>query len=134
MGFRPIERGLGFSQLVKGFVASSHFGHELFCVFKQVLISMCFGLGINVRRTDSSSVDIGDDKFNTQSLISESFVDEFLSSFLLLDNLAFNILLCLANLYIDLDNLSGLLGFIPKSKHMDIRDRFKDTKQFVSKI
>ena len=43
---------------------------------------MCFGLGINVRpfdRTDSSSVDIGhDDKFNTQSLISESFVDEFL--------------------------------------------------------
>ena len=99
---------------------------------------MCFGLGINVRpfdRTDSSSVDIGhDDKFNTQSLISESFVDEFLSSFLFLDNLAFNILLCLANLYIDLDNLSGLLGFIPKSKHIDIRDRFKDTKQFVSKI
>ena len=46
------------------------------------LISMCFGLGINVKpfdRTDSSSVDIGDDdKFNTQSLISESFVDEFL--------------------------------------------------------
>ena len=75
------------------------------------LISMCFGLGINVRRTDSSSVDIGDDKFNTQSLISESFVDEFLISFLFLDNLAFNIIFCLANLYTNLDNLSGLLGW-----------------------
>jgi len=46
---------------------------------------MCFDFGINVRhcdRTDSSFVDIGhDDKFNTLSLISESFVDKFLSSF-----------------------------------------------------
>jgi len=75
------------------------------------LISTCFGLGINVRpldKTDSSFADIGqDDKFNTQSLISES-LDKFLSSFLFLDNLVFNILLCLADLYIDLDNLSGL--------------------------
>ena len=73
---------------------------------------MCFGLGINVRpfdRTDSSSVDIGDDDKYTIFYI-ESFVDEFLGSFLFLDNLAFNILLCLANLYIDLYNLSGLLG------------------------
>jgi len=55
-------------------------------------------------------VDIGqDDKFNTQSLISES-LDEFFNSFLFLDNLVFNILLCLADLYIDLDNLSGLLS------------------------
>ena len=90
------------------------------------LISMCFGLGINVRpfdRTDSSSVDIGhDDKFNTQSLISESFVDGFLSSFLFLDNLAFNILLCLANLYIDLDNLSGLLGWFSSFHSLGLFD------------
>ena len=74
-------------------------------------------------RTDSSSVDIGhDDKFNTQSLISESFVDEFLSSFLFLDNLAFSILLCLANLYIDLDNLSGLLGWFSSFRGLSLFD------------
>jgi len=115
VGFRPIEKGLGFSRLVKGFVASSHLDTNWLVSLNRSLISMCFGLRINVRsfdRTDSSSVDIRhDDKFNTQSLISESFVDEFLGSCLFLNNLAFNILLCLANLYIDLVNLSGLLGW-----------------------
>jgi len=34
----------------------------------------------------------------------------------------------------ELSVLSKGLRFIPKPKHMDIRDLFKDTKQFVSKM